>query len=87
MKITVLGSGGWGTALALLLLGVKLPGFLGDAVGYLGDMTVPGAMLVVGSSLANLPGRTLLKEWRVYALAAFTLLLRPAAVWAASSWD
>ena len=69
-------------SLALLLLGVKLPGFLGDAVGYLGDMTVPGAMLVVGSSLANLPGRTLLKEWRVYALAAFTLLLRPAAVWA-----
>ena len=69
-------------SLVLLVLQVRLPAFLSDAVGYLGAMTVPGAMLVVGSSLANLPGRALLKEWRVYALAAFTLLLRPLAVWA-----
>lgn len=69
-------------ALTLLVLGVRLPAFLSDAVGSLGAMTVPGAMLVVGSSLANLPGRELLREWRVYVLAAFTLLLRPVAVWA-----
>ena len=53
-------------ALTLLVLGVRLPAFLSDAVGSLGAMTVPGAMLVVGSSLANLPGRELLREWRLF---------------------
>jgi len=70
-------------AIIMLFLGVRLPAFLSDAVEYMGDMTVPGAMLVVGASLADLPGRELIKEWRVYAAAAFTLLLRPVVVWAA----
>lgn len=69
-------------SLVLLLCGVRLPGFLGDAVKYLGNMTVPGAMLVVGASLANLPSGALFREWRLYALTAVTLLLRPLAVWA-----
>ena len=72
-------------SLVLLLLGVRLPGFVGDAVAYIGSMTVPGAMLVVGASLANLPGGAPFRQWRMYVLTAVTLLLRPVAVWAAAS--
>jgi len=64
-------------SLVLLLLGVKLPVFLADAVGYIGGITVPGAMMVVGASLATIPAGAIWKEWRIYAVSAFTLLIRP----------
>jgi len=64
-------------SLILLVCGVKLPLFVANAVNYIGDMTVPAAMMIVGASLATIPGGTIWKEWRVYALALLTLLGRP----------
>ena len=64
-------------SLVMLLLGLKLPVFLADAVGYIGGMTVPGAMMVVGASLAAIPAGAIWKEWRIYAVSVFTLLIRP----------
>ena len=64
-------------SLLLLLCGVKLPVFVANAVDYIGGMTVPGAMVVVGASLATIPGGAVWKEWRIYAMAVFTLLIRP----------
>ena len=67
-------------AVTLLLMGVHLPTPLSDAVARLGEMTVPGAMLVVGASLGNVPGGSLWREWRLYVMSALTLLLRPVVV-------
>ena len=67
-------------AVGLLLMGVHLPTAAADAVARLGDMTVPGAMLVVGASLGSVPGGALWREWRLYATSALTLLLRPVVV-------
>lgn len=64
-------------SLVLLLLGVKLPVFLANAVSYIGGITVPGAMMVVGASLAAIPAGSIWKEWRIYAVSVFTLLIRP----------
>ena len=68
-------------AIVLLLLGVKLPTAIADALSYIGDMTIPGAMLVVGASLAAVPMGPVWKEWRLYALSAVVLLVRPVVVW------
>jgi len=67
-------------SLMLLLLGVELPEFLASTADYIGGMTVPGAMLVVGASLANIPAGDIWKEWRIYANTFFTLLIRPVIV-------
>ena len=69
-------------AVVLLLLGVQLPTAVGDALSYVGDMTIPGAMLVVGASLAAVPMGDVWRQWRLYALSAVVLIARPAAVWA-----
>ena len=66
----------------LLLLGIRLPAPVADAVTSLGEMTVPGAMLVVGASLGHVKVRSVLREWRFFALAAASLILRPVVCWA-----
>lgn len=59
------------------LTGLSAPTLLVDTLSLLGDITAPAALLIVGSSLAELPLRRVLGGPRIYAMAAVRLLLLP----------
>lgn len=66
-----------GVAIALFFLKIKLPGPVNDSLGYLGNITTPMAMIILGSIIANMKIKELFNEWRVYIFAAVKLLLVP----------
>lgn len=70
------------TALAyvLYLVGWQAPQVLVDFTGFVGSITSPGAMIILGVSLASVPLKSLFTEWRVYVLSALKLLILPVAV-------
>lgn len=69
-------------AIALALGGVHYAPILGDALSCLGSITTPAALLIIGSSLANLPARELVGGPRLWACALFRLFAMPCLVWA-----
>ena len=68
--------------LVLVLLGVHSVPILGPACTTLGSATTPVALIIVGSSLANLPVRELLGGPRLWMCSAVRLLVCPLLVWA-----
>lgn len=69
-------------AIALTLAGVHHAPILGDALSTLGSITTPAALLIIGSSLANLPVRDLVGGPRLWVCAIFRLLVMPVIIWA-----
>jgi len=62
----------------LFLLKPSIPAPIADAANTIGSMTTPGAMLVIGSSLAPMKFKEVFGDWRAYALSALRLLIMPA---------
>lgn len=63
----------------LLFLGsVEIPSPFIDAIGLIGGVTTPIAMIVVGAMLATLPARETIGDWRVWAASAVILIAIPA---------
>ena len=54
-----------------------IPAFISQPLTMLGNITVPAALLIVGSSMSNLPLRALLGSRPVYTTALFRLALLP----------
>ncbi len=73
-------------AIGLALGGVHSVPVLGDALYTLGSITTPAALLIIGSSLANMPVRDLLGGPRLWACALFRLLGMPVIIWAVFHW-
>ena len=73
-------------AMTLTLAGIHHAPILGDALSNLGSITTPAALLIIGSSLANMPVRDLLGGPRLWACAAFRLLVTPVIIWAVFHW-
>lgn len=69
-------------ALILTLAGIHNVPVLGQAVDTLGSFTTPAAMLIIGSSLANLPLRQMLGGPRLMVMALFRLVITPLIIWA-----
>ncbi len=77
------------TALAIALTRVRVPAQIGDLMNFVGDLTVPLSLLVVGSLLAGLPDMQALSSlrfWalsslRFWALSALRLLVLPVLLW------
>ena len=69
------------TAIVLTLAGVHNVPVAGEAFDTLGSLTTPAAMMIIGSSLANLPIRQLIGGPRLMAAALLRLLAIPALVW------
>lgn len=46
-----------------------------------GDMTIPAALIIIGSTLAGMPKRAMLGSWFGYRVSAVRLILVPAVVW------
>lgn len=72
------------TAVITLFLatgGVKLPTMLDEVCSMMGNMATPLSMIVIGSSLAMVPVKDILKGYRVYLFSIFRLLILPALAW------
>jgi len=64
----------------LLFLGsVEIPAPFIDAIGLLGGVTTPLAMIIVGAMLATFPAREMVGDWRIWATSAVLLLAVPVA--------
>ncbi|MBO8414906.1 MAG: AEC family transporter [Proteobacteria bacterium] len=69
-------------AIAIVLIGLKdFPKLVSEPLSMLGSMTVPGALLIIGSSIAQMPLRGILGTANVYALSLCRLLILPFAVY------
>jgi hypothetical protein len=59
----------------------NIPEFISQPLTMLGNITVPAALLIIGSSMSKLSLRTMLGNATVYATTLFRLLLLPIAVY------
>ena len=59
----------------------NIPGFICQSLTMIGNITVPAALLIIGSSMSQLPIRSLLGNITVYLTTALRLVLLPLAVY------
>ena len=59
----------------------NIPGFICQSLTMIGNITVPAALLIIGSSMSQLPIRSLLGNATVYLTTALRLALLPLAVY------
>ena len=59
---------------------IQIPDVLIKSLDYMGNMTTPVAMTILGSTIAGMPWKELFDEWRIYIFTAFKLLVIPAVV-------
>lgn len=69
-------------AIVLTLLNVHSVPIIGDAAETLGSFTTPGALLIIGSSLADLPVSKLIGGPRLWIASLARLIVSPLIVWA-----
>lgn len=64
-------------ALIIALVKVPVPAPVGEWMHLLGDLTVPCALLIIGSNLSHIPWRDMLGNKFVYAVSFLRLLVQP----------
>ena len=69
-------------ALIAALGNLCLPSVAGECLSFVGNLTVPLSLLVVGSLLAGLPAKQVFTSPKLWVLAAVRLLGMPALLWA-----
>ena len=62
------------------LCNIRLPDLLAEPMQTIGQISTPGAMMLIGSTLADVPLKKAVCNWRMLLLAAGRLLLAPVAV-------
>jgi len=68
-------------AIPIALIGLRPPQILADAIKITGAITTPGGMLVIGSTLAYVPFKTILAEWRIIPVTLLKLIIIPVVTW------
>ena len=68
-------------ALVLFLSHVQLPAFVSDTLGFIGGVTSPLAMMMVGYIIASSHARDVLGEWRIYVVSIARQLVVPLLMW------
>lgn len=63
--------------LPFLLLGLRLPGSLSTAVGYIADLNTPLAMIVIGAQMSAVDLPATLRHARLYIVSAVRLVIMP----------
>lgn len=66
-------------SVAMFFCGISLPRVLVTSLNYLGNLTTPVAMLILGATIASMPVKELFDDWRVYVFTAFRLAVIPLA--------
>lgn len=69
------------TMLIVILRIDNIPEWISQPLTMLGNITVPAALLIIGSSMSNLSVRSLLGNRTVYATTLFRLILLPVGVY------
>ena len=69
-------------SIILFFTGINLPQTVMASLDYLGDVTTPIAMIVLGVSIASMNIRELLDDWRMYIFVVFRLMLIPVVIYA-----
>lgn len=67
-------------SILLFFTGIPLPEIVTKSFGYLGDVTTPVAMLILGATIGAMPLKELFDEWRIYLFTAFRLGVLPLTV-------
>lgn len=73
-------------ALVVALGHIPLPSIVGECLGFVGNLTTPLSLLVVGSLLAGLSVKRVFASPRMWALTAVRLLALPALLWVILGW-
>ena len=73
-------------ALMVALFHINMPALLGECLNFTGSLTTPLSLLLVGSLLADLPFGRAFTSPRLWALAAFRLLILPIMLWLLLKW-
>lgn len=68
-------------SVVLLCFHVKLTGPVGSAAEMLGDMILPGSMMIIGASLGQQKLRDVFGDWRIYLFAPMRLVVVPVVLW------
>lgn len=56
---------------------IEFPSVVIKSLDFMGNMTTPVAMIILGSTIAGMPWKELFDEWRIYVFTAFKLLVIP----------
>ena len=64
-------------ALIIPFSGITLPGIIMEPCSFIGSVTTPLSMLIVGSNMANYPLHDIFSEKRIYVVTAVRLLAMP----------
>lgn len=64
-------------AIILFFIGVTIPEVILEPIEFVGDMTSPLAMIVMGSTIATYSLKELFNNWRYYILALLKLIIIP----------
>ena len=67
-------------SLVLFFTPISVPEYLNDALNYLGNLTTPLAMIILGGTIAKMNLKELFDDWRIYIFTVFRLVLMPLAV-------
>ena len=68
-------------AVVLALTGLKFPAVLTNTIGTIGNITTPGALLVIGISIAKQPLREMLGSAKIYLMSALRPIVLPVLIW------
>jgi len=68
-------------AIPIALTGLKFPPIITEAIRITGGMTIPGSMIIIGSSLAYVPIKTVFSEWRIFPVSLLKLVIIPFFTW------
>lgn len=68
-------------ALFISLFRIRLPALVGECVNFIGDITVPLSLVLVGSLLAAVPVGKVFTNPRLWLITASRLLIQPALIW------
>ena len=64
-------------SLVIVLAGIQVPAYAGEVLGFVGDMTAPLSLLVLGSVLAGMPLGKVFAMPRIWALSLVRLVAMP----------
>ncbi len=67
-------------SIIIVAFGWKAPVFISQPFSLLGNMTVPAALLVIGSSIAGIPMRRMLGSWGTYMVCGIRLIAMPVSI-------
>ncbi len=64
-------------SIIIVATGWHAPRVLSEPLTLLGNITVPGALLIIGSSMAGIPAKRMVGSCSIYLMSAFRLLILP----------